>query len=205
MPRVVDREQRVREIVQATLAILGEQGYKELTLRNLAQRMGGSITLVTHYFANRDLLLAGVLEVVLADAKKFSEQLMAIEDPHDRLRAVMLWFLPLSEDEARNERGRISLVAHQDASPVIREWLDGMEEAMRAVLTKAVSDFVEPYERDAVVDQMRVWGSGMVLSVTEHPEIWTPERQLAALERFLEALKLTTDMRVPPRGRLREG
>ncbi|MFG2965883.1 TetR/AcrR family transcriptional regulator [Streptomyces sp. NPDC048288] len=195
---MVDREQRVREIVEATLAILGEQGYKELTLRNLAQRMGGSITLITHYFANRDLLLSGVLEVVLDDARKFSEQLMSIEDPHDRLRAVMLWFLPLSEVEVRNERGRISLVAHQDASPAIRDWLDEMEVAMRSVLAKAVSDFVEPDERDAIVDQMRVWGSGMVLSVAEHPEIWTPERQLEALERFLNALRLTANIRPTP-------
>ncbi|MEV5842478.1 hypothetical protein AB0M32_10960 [Streptomyces sp. NPDC051985] len=66
---------------------------------------------------------------------------------------------------------------------------------MRSVLAKAVSDFVEPDEHDAIVDQMRVWGSGMVLSVAEHPEIWTPERQLEALERFLKALRLTTNIR----------
>ncbi|MEU1166456.1 TetR family transcriptional regulator, partial [Streptomyces sp. NPDC005921] len=66
MPRYVDPEERVRDIVVASLEALSEGGLPELTLRKIAQRMGGSSTLITHYFANREALLDAVLEFVLA-------------------------------------------------------------------------------------------------------------------------------------------
>jgi AcrR family transcriptional regulator len=193
VPRVVDRDQRVREIADAAVEVLSEGGYRELTLRKLAQRMGGSITLVTHFFPTRDLLLAGVLDVVLADAVAFSGELTAIEDPHERLLAVMKWFLPLTEDDLRGERARLALVAHRNADPAARDFLDRLEGAMRDVLRSAVDGLVPFEDRDAVVDQMRVWGSGMVLSAIEHPEMWSADRQLAALGRFLDCLELSAD------------
>ncbi|WP_228044114.1 TetR/AcrR family transcriptional regulator [Streptomyces ferrugineus] len=188
MPRYVDPEERVRDIVGASLQALSEGGLAELTLRKIAQRMGGSITLITHYFANREVLLNAVLEYVLADVDAILEELEQIADPRERLRVALGWFLPDTEEALRQERARVALLTHQGAEPVIRRHLQRMEPAMRAVLVRAVEDLVPADELDGTVDMVRVWVSGIALSVVEHPEIWTPERQHAALKRFLTVL-----------------
>ncbi|AYC36030.1 TetR/AcrR family transcriptional regulator [Streptomyces griseorubiginosus] len=190
MPRYVDPEERVRDIVAASLQALSEGGLAELTLRKIAQRMGGSITLITHYFANREALLDAVMEYVLVDADVVLEEIEQIAEPRDRLRVALQWFLPDTEEGLRQERARVALLTHQGAEPVIRRNLARMEPAMRAVLVRAVEELVPADELEGTVDMVRVWVSGIALSVVEHPEIWTPERQLAALERFLKVLSL---------------
>ncbi|CAM5678137.1 HTH-type transcriptional regulator BetI OS=Streptomyces griseorubiginosus OX=67304 GN=betI_2 PE=4 SV=1 [Streptomyces griseorubiginosus] len=190
VPRYVDPEERVRDIVAASLQALSEGGLAELTLRKIAQRMGGSITLITHYFANREALLDAVMEYVLVDADVVLEEIEQIAEPRDRLRVALQWFLPDTEEGLRQERARVALLTHQGAEPVIRRNLARMEPAMRAVLVRAVEELVPADELEGTVDMVRVWVSGIALSVVEHPEIWTPERQLAALERFLKVLSL---------------
>jgi len=49
----VDHEDRRREIVRAAIEVVKKHGYQGLTLRSLAAQMGGSSTLVTHYFRSR--------------------------------------------------------------------------------------------------------------------------------------------------------
>ncbi|PIM71811.1 TetR family transcriptional regulator [Streptomyces sp. JV178] len=186
----MDPEERVRDIVAASLQALSEGGLAELTLRKIAQRMGGSITLITHYFANREALLDAVLEYVLADVDVALEEIEQIAEPRDRLRVALQWFLPDTEEALRQERARVALLTHQGAEPVIQRHLARVEPAMRAVLVRAVEELVPADELEGTVDMVRVWVSGIALSVVEHPEIWTPERQLAALERFLKVLSL---------------
>ncbi|MFF0700046.1 TetR/AcrR family transcriptional regulator [Streptomyces tendae] len=188
VPRYVDPQERVRDIVAASLQALSEGGLAELTLRKIAQRMGGSITLITHYFANREALLGAVLEHALADVDVVLEELEQIADPRERLRVALEWFLPDTEEALTQERARVALLTHQGAEPVIRRHLQRMEPAMRSVLARAVEELVPAEELDDTVDMVRVWVSGIALSVVEHPEIWTPERQLAALQRFLKLL-----------------
>ncbi|MFJ9634545.1 TetR/AcrR family transcriptional regulator [Streptomyces sp. NPDC101175] len=178
----------MRDIVVASLQALSEGGLAELTLRKIAQRMGGSITLITHYFANREALLDAVLEYALADADAILGELDEIADPRERLRVALEWFLPDTEEALTQERARVALLTHQGAEPVIGRHLQRMEPAMRAVLVRAVEELVPADELDGTVDMVRVWVSGIALSVVEHPEIWTPERQQAALERFLKVL-----------------
>ncbi|MET8981142.1 TetR/AcrR family transcriptional regulator [Streptomyces sp. NPDC004539] len=167
---------------------LSEGGLAELTLRKIARRMGGSITLITHYFANREALLDALLAHVRADADTALDELAEITDPRERLRAALEWFLPDTEEALMQERARVALLTRQVAEPVIRRNLDRMESAMRAVLVRGVEELVPADELGGTVDMVRVWVSGMALSVVEHPEIWTPERQKAALERFLGVL-----------------
>ncbi|MET8977924.1 TetR/AcrR family transcriptional regulator [Streptomyces sp. NPDC004539] len=175
----------MRDIVVASLKALSEGGLTELTLRKIARRMGGSITLITHYFANREALLNAVLEYVLADADAILGDLDEITDPRERLRVALEWFLPDTEEGLLQERARVALLTHQGAEPIIGEHLRRMEPAMRAVLVRGLEEMVPADELDGAVDLVRVWVSGMALSVVEHPEIWTPERQMAVLRRFI--------------------
>ncbi|MEV5811058.1 TetR/AcrR family transcriptional regulator [Streptomyces mutabilis] len=178
----------MRDIVMASVAALNEGGLPELTLRKIAKRMGGSITLITHYFPDREALLRAILDHTLADADSFLEELALIEDPQEKLRASLRWFLPLTEESLALERTRVALAAYRTAEPIIRANSDALEPAMRRVLRNGLDGFVPDDALDSTVDLARSWVSGMALSAVEHPEMWTPQRQLATLDAFAALL-----------------
>lgn len=190
MPRYVDPEQRKNDILDAASDALGEEGYARFTLRSLARRMGGSSTLVTHYFPTKDELIAALVDRVLTDAEAKREELKTITDPHDRLHAVIEYFLPLDEPTLKLERVRVALASHQRSEPAVEDFLARMEPGMRELFRVGLTGLVKTKEVEGLVDVIRAWTSGVVLSAVEHPEIWTRKRQLAALELFMGMLPI---------------
>jgi AcrR family transcriptional regulator len=190
VPKYVDPEQRSREIVDAALAALSEGGFAKFTLRNLAVRMGGSMSLITHYFPNREALLEGLLTSVEYDIAVFNEETCSVDDPIARLHRVIEWALPLDEEGMVMERARIALLAHRDAEPSIGAFFDRLEPIMRGVYREHVAGLVADEDLELAVDLMRASINGITLSAVEHPEIWTPDRQLRAVDRFIAVLPL---------------
>ncbi|WP_219825488.1 TetR/AcrR family transcriptional regulator [Nonomuraea typhae] len=191
MPKYVDPEQRSREIVRAAVTVLSEGGFARFSLRNLAEQMGGSISLITHYFPNREALIGGLLDGVAANVAEFGETIRAVEDPVERLRRVIEWGLPLDdEEELAMERARIALLAHRDAEPAIGAFFMRLESVMRDLFREHVAELVDKDDLEFAVDLLRSWVNGINLSAVEHPEIWTRDRQLRVLEHFLSTLPL---------------
>lgn len=61
MPRIVDHEERRRQICDVMLEIVAEHGIPGVTIRGVAERSGWSTGVIGHYFHNRqDLLLGGL-------------------------------------------------------------------------------------------------------------------------------------------------
>jgi AcrR family transcriptional regulator len=190
MPRQVDAAQRKREIVDASVRILAEGGYSALTLRSLAKRMGGSITLITHYFQDREALISALLDQVIADADAITDQLKSIDDPRTRLFEVLKYFLPITDETMELERARVALTTQKNTVPAVADFFVRLEPGMRHVIEVALDRFIAPDALEETIDLLRAWTSGVVLVSIEHPEIWTPERQLKALERFMSLLDL---------------
>ena len=190
MPVFVDHEERRQRILDAAVAVLGDGGFSHFTVRRVGKRLGGSSTLVTHYFPSREQLLKAVMEQTIQDARKASAAFDLIQDDRERLEAVLAYFLPLDEEGRALERARIALAAQREAEPVIDTYLAELEPVMRSLIRRAIEGFVEPTELESVIDLVRIWTGGTVLMATERPETWTPERQRSALEYFTRLLKL---------------
>lgn len=199
MPKYVDPQERSRDIVSAALAALSEGGFAKFTLRNLAERMGGSMSLITHYFPNREALIDGLLTSVEHDIAEFNEELRSVEDPATRLHRVVEWALPLDEDGLVMERARIALLAHRDAEPAVAAFFTRLEPVMRNLYREHVASLVDEADLELAVDLMRASISGITLSAIEHPEIWDRERQLRAVDRFIAMLPLREPVRLAPR------
>lgn len=61
MPRIVDHEERRRQIADVLLVVVAEVGIAGATIREVADRSGWSTGVIGHYFKNRqDLLLGGL-------------------------------------------------------------------------------------------------------------------------------------------------
>ncbi|MBP2328165.1 AcrR family transcriptional regulator [Kibdelosporangium banguiense] len=190
MPIFVDHEQRREAIVAAAVAVLGELGFAKFTLRAVSKRLGGSVTMVTHYFPSRDALLTRMLEQTLDEARSMQEQLASIPDPYDRIEAVVRYFLPIDREAMAVECARVAMVSHRNVEPAIKQHLALVEPGMRDLIRTAIQDLIPAEEVDPMVDLIRLWTSGVVLSAIEHPELWTPERQTAALQYFMRLIDL---------------
>ena len=200
MPRQVDHARRRREIVDATLKVLSENGTRGLSVRAVANEMGGSTTLVTHYFPTQRELLDEVSEQLLADWDEEIRAIDANEDaPADRLQSLVRWLLPLNDAGLRDERNRIHLLAGQLLGEENRAIFQAMETKIRNHLRTHIAGLVPANDVERAVELLRVTTNGVVLSVIEHPESWPPERQIAVLDWLMASLGIGTPSPRKPR------
>ncbi|TCC36474.1 TetR/AcrR family transcriptional regulator [Kribbella speibonae] len=206
MPRQVDHVRRRREIVEATLNVLSEAGTRGLSFRAVANEMGGSTTLITHYFPTQRELLDEVTTQVLAgwddDVKKLDAQ---EQTPAVRLQALLRWLVPLTEQGLKEERNRIHLLAGQLLGEENRAILQATETKIRELIRNHVTGLVPPDEVERTVELLRITTNGLVLSVLEHPDLWPPERQIAILDWLTDSLGIAPAGAHKPRGHVKAG
>jgi AcrR family transcriptional regulator len=196
MPRFVDHEVRKRDIVRATLEVLAESGTGGLSFRAVAARLGGSTTLVTHYFPNQDLLLA---EVASHSLVLWGEEIDALDrqgkTPTERLQNLLVWLMPVTPLGLMQERARINLLSSELLGEGHRTALEEWDVRIRSVLRNHLEELVPPDQVDRTVELLRVTISGVVLTVVEHPGLWPVERQLGVLEHLMQLLSIKVDGR----------
>ena len=190
MPRYVDHKQRQLEIVQAAARVLAEKGLRGLTIRAVAEEMGGSATLVTHYFSTRRSLLQYIAEPARAE---WTEQLAEIaeesSDPRDRLRAVMIWSLSL--DNRVEERAWLSLLtAPAEDRASVATLHDKMGELLLDIFESTLEGQVEPNHLAATASLLRSVAKGMIVCSEESPKDWPRDQQIAVIDRLLDLLPL---------------
>ncbi|WP_433519567.1 TetR/AcrR family transcriptional regulator [Nonomuraea sp. CA-143628] len=191
MPRHVDHDQRRREIVAATVAVLAERGTRGLSFRAVANYMGGSTTLVTHYFPTlKDL----IDEVTAQSLRKWDDEIKELDsqanDPLGRLRNLLTWLVPTTEIGLANEQARINLLSGQILGGENRATFEAWDGKIRGYLRSHLTDLVPAEEVERTVELLRVTTNGVVLSVVEHPDSWSAERQMAVVDGLLELLGL---------------
>ena len=61
MPKIVDHDERRRQLAQATLRVIGRTGLGSATTRAVAEESGWSTGVLKHYYADKDELLNATL------------------------------------------------------------------------------------------------------------------------------------------------
>jgi AcrR family transcriptional regulator len=194
MPRFVDHDVRKRDIVRATLEVLAESGTGGLSFRAVAARLGGSTTLVTHYFPNQDALLT---EVASYSLELWADEIDALDrqgaTPGDRLQNLLVWLMPVTPVGLMQERARINLLSSELLGEGHRTALEEWDVRIRSVLRNHLEELVPHDQVDRTVELLRVTISGVVLTVIEHPSLWPVERQLAIVEHLMQLLAIPVD------------
>jgi len=126
------------QVIEATLKIIEEGGIKDVTVRKVAEKIGRSTTVVTHYFPTRENLLEAALTKSFAHSKE--QALQFIQDNDDKLWAFMNWSI-----SAQHRRVWLQLVAAYLAghdphvSTQIDEFIDWWEEHLLQLLDGRVA------------------------------------------------------------------
>ena len=188
MPRQVDPYQRRREITSAAIRILARSGPRNLTLKSLGEELGGSITLVTHFFANRDDLFSAVVDDLI---EAYDAELAGLEEgvgPEERLRILLNWMLPLDAEDREQEAGRIAMITHRAEHASIAQFFDKMEQQMRSMLREHLTALDLAVDIEVATGFLRATVNGLVLSAVEHPDLWPAKAQQDAIELALRAV-----------------
>jgi AcrR family transcriptional regulator len=182
VPRPVDHDERRRQIARAALKLLSSKGPEGLSMRAVARELGGSLTVVTHYYSTRRELL---LDLPQQLAQDWSEDLSELEaqaaTPRARLRTLLAWLLPLDRDGLQEEMARFSLlVASTDADS--SEALAGFDDYVRELLRQHVTGLVPDDAVESSVELFRAFTNGIVVNAVMDPVGWPASRQEALLD-----------------------
>ena len=179
--------------MRVTCAIIAEHGFPGVTFREIGKRMGGSTTLVTHYYRNQVEVLEALAETLVESWSESARQLARIhEDSRELLHALVFeWLLPLEGDGLVNEQARINFVAAGlQGIGTTRQALDLFEDNMRDTLRAPLSALLSADDVEHAVDVIRVTFNGLALSCVEHPGRWSADRQTKVMSTMLSALGL---------------
>lgn len=188
MPKIVDPDTRRREIARAAVRVMSRDGAEKLSLRTIAAELGGSLTMVTHYYPNRRLLMLDLAHQICAAWEEEVAQLAAAQDDaFERLRGFLAWLLPVKEGDQEVERARFTmLLARQDEEA--QQALLDFDDSMREMLRQHLEPLVPAAEVGPTADILRAFTNGVVLDAQLNPEQWPAERQLSLLDRALAAI-----------------
>jgi AcrR family transcriptional regulator len=125
MPKIVDHEQRRREVLSAARRVIVRDGIDAATTRAIAKEAGYSNGVLAHYFADKDEILLSALR---QSHQRIRERLSAkVEGVSGlaALRELLLDNLPLDAERTQETRLEVSFWSRSLAS-------DGLAEIQRA-------------------------------------------------------------------------
>ncbi|WP_217183154.1 TetR/AcrR family transcriptional regulator [Streptomyces sp. AC495_CC817] len=189
MPRVVDHDERRRQIAEALLVVAARDGHENVSSRAVAKELGVATGSLWHYFDGFD----EVIRAAAAEVTRRTDERIAVATAGlrglDRLDALMREVLPVDE-RTRSEAhvvvgfwGRLATLAPSpDAgTPTLATWQGSIREALREAVDDGELRADTP--ADAVMALLRSITYGQqVVEVTEPQE---PAAHLAVLRGIL--------------------
>lgn len=91
MPKIGMQPVRRKQLIDATIAAIHENGYAEATVARIARKAGMSPGIIAHYFGGKHALLGATMRSLLTDLRRLVvARLEEAETPFQRVEAVVL-------------------------------------------------------------------------------------------------------------------
>jgi AcrR family transcriptional regulator len=174
MPRIVDHDERRRQIAEALLAVAARDGHESVSSRAVAKELGVATGSLWHYFDGfDDVVRAAAAEVTRRTDARIADATVGLRGL-PRLHALMREVLPVDERTRSEARvvvgfwGRVAtLAAAPDAgAPTLATWQDSIREALEEAV--ADGELRADAPTDAVMALLRSITYGQqVVEVTE--------------------------------------
>lgn len=100
MPKLVDHDERRRDIAQAVLRIVARGGVRAADIRSVAAEAGWSTGVITHYYSDKRELLAGALREAAEDVAGRMQSISALKSGLERLMGLLEAGMPLDDERA---------------------------------------------------------------------------------------------------------
>jgi len=189
--RIVDHEARRREITEVAMDLIARVGLEATTLNRIAQEMGASIRVITHYFADKDSLLLEVYRVLASQGQEPIVQVLS-RDPADLAGALTAL---CGGDEATLKRWRVYVAFWDKAvrSPMFaseqRMWIERTLTTIGEVIVARNGD--KANVRQLAMEMISLV-YGISIQRTLDPESWTPGQIASLIARKVREMDLSS-------------
>jgi AcrR family transcriptional regulator len=186
MPIEVDEKRRLDEIAAATVEVARERGLRSVTIRAVAERLGGSTAMITNYVPSRAGLMVNALRHAEGEWRREAEELLEGVPDAERLPALVRRMCAGTSEDVVMRRLLMEIVSAGPAADGREvEEVAAMARAHRESLGGSVAAAGLP-GREIAADVLHLVLRGYWLSTLEDPQGWPAERgtraALAAVE-----------------------
>lgn len=195
MPKKIDHEARRRDIAEAAVQVIGEQGIDNTRLIDVARAAHATTGAITHYFDDKDALLLAALDHV---AQRILSELHDAPTQHaanvDDLISKAVTVLPIHQEGMRDWRVWLCFLGRAVADSALARINKSYYEEFREGLSSAIErlqkagKLKKTIDPGATADSVLAAIDGIGVRATLDPEEWPAKRQKSQLEAMLRAI-----------------
>jgi len=192
VPKIVDHEQRRRELGDAVLRVVRRDGLSAATVRAVAAEAHTSAGALRHYFATQSELLEFAMRRVSERVRERIANLHARSD--HRERAVLAELLPLDDQRRAEAEVWLAFVAQSQVDPAMRQLCNETHAGLRSICRWALDSLATTgrlrgeLDGDDEVRRLHALLDGLVLHQVLRPEHLNGADSLRLLAEHLASL-----------------
>lgn len=195
MPKKIDHEARRRDLAEAAVQVIGEQGIDNTRLVDVARAANATTGTIAHYFEDKDALLLAALDHV---AQRILDELRPGRASElasvDLIIAKAVTLLPTDESTTRDWRVWLCFFSRAIADPALarinkayyEEFRDGLDAVLRQ--QQSLGELDKSVDTRMTADSIIASLDGIGVRATLEPEEWPADRQRAQLESMLRPM-----------------
>ncbi|PPK71284.1 TetR/AcrR family transcriptional regulator [Actinokineospora auranticolor] len=139
MPKVIDHDQRRREIVEVSKKLIAEGGFEAATMRSIVTAAGFANGALKHYFAGKDGIISATFQSVLEDTATRMSELDPDLGPVEALHGFVAAAMPLVPEQITSARILLVLWGHSVANPDLARQYRELLVTWRAELCRRIA------------------------------------------------------------------
>lgn len=202
MPKVVDHEQRRRELGHAVWRVIRRDGIDHASVRTVAKEAGWSSGALRHYFASQSELLAFAMRLVV---ERIEDRIAALDrsaDPREAVEQVLHELLPLDDERRAENEVWLAFTARALIDPELRAQHNEVYGTLHQACTSALETLAAAGRVDASAatalqaERLHALTDGLAVHTALRPDLMPPEQIVAVVRLHLDALDNEAGMRV---------
>jgi AcrR family transcriptional regulator len=197
MPKIVDHEQRRRELAHAVWRVIRRQGIEQASVRTVALEAGWSPGALRHYFATQSELLAFAMQLVVERIEGRVAAIAQPDDPREAVEQVLHELLPLDDERRAENEVWLAFTARALIDPALRDQHNEVHAALHQACASSLETLAAGHadngQAPAVeTERLHALIDGLAVHTALRPDLMTPEQIVAVLRRHLDALRNTS-------------
>jgi AcrR family transcriptional regulator len=194
MPKLVDHEQRRRDLAEAVWRVIRRDGIDRASVRTVAREAGWSAGALRHYFGTQSELLGFAMQLVVERVEGRIAALEPPKEPREAVEQLLHELLPLDDERRAENEVFFAFTGRALVDAALRTRHEEVHDALRAGCTRAVETLatIGPtrLSLDTALEAERLHAliDGLALHNAIHPGRMPPERIVALLARHLDSL-----------------
>lgn len=193
MPKIVDHEQRRRELGHAVWRVIRRDGIDRASVRAVADEAGWSAGALRHYFASQSELLAFAMRLVVERVDARIAALDRAPDPREAVEQILYELLPLDEERRAENEVWLAFTARALVDRELRAQHDEIHDALHQACASALESLAASgHGKDGKVlalevERLHALTDGLALHTALRPDVMPPDLIVAVVRRHLDA------------------